>query len=139
MTVKLKKGNVLASLSITPLIDVVFLLLAFFLVATKLDEEDRALDIQLPQSVEATPIWSVPRSVIVNINRHGEYYISGEKVTLEELKPRLEQVCLSPEKEAEGPSVVIRGDERTSFGAVVAVADICQALELEYSTVTRTE
>ncbi len=139
MTVKLKKGNVLASLSITPLIDVVFLLLAFFLVATKLDEEDRALDIQLPQSIEAMPIWSVPRSVIVNINRHGEYYISGEKVTLEELKPRLEQACLKPEKEVDGPSVVIRGDERASFGAIVAAADLCQALELEYSTITRTE
>ena len=56
MAVKIRKGSALASLSITPLVDVVFLLLIFFLVATKFDEEDHALDIQLPEASEAVPM-----------------------------------------------------------------------------------
>ena len=43
----------MASLSLTPLIDVVFLLLIFFLVATRFAEEERELDVLLPQASEA--------------------------------------------------------------------------------------
>ena len=43
MAVKIKKGAALGALSITPLIDVVFLLLIFFLVATRFEEAEREL------------------------------------------------------------------------------------------------
>ena len=45
MAVKIKQGRALAALSMTPLIDVVFLLLIFFLVATRFEQEDRALEV----------------------------------------------------------------------------------------------
>ncbi len=136
MAVKIKKGNALASLSITPLIDVVFLLLIFFLVATKFDEEESALDIQLPQATESTPIWSQPQSLIININRKGEYFVSGKNVSSEELKELLKTSWENPLTDS---SVVIRGDERAPFGTVVEAANMCQELKLNYSTVTREE
>ena len=136
MAVKIKKGNALASLSITPLIDVVFLLLIFFLVATKFDEEESALDIQLPQATESTPIWSQPQSLIININRKGEYYVSGKNVSAKELRNLLETSWKNPLTDS---SVVIRGDERAPFGVIVTAANMCQELKLNYSTVTREE
>ena len=48
MTVKIRKSTVLQSLSMTPLIDVVFLLLIFFLVATRFAEEERSMEMKLP-------------------------------------------------------------------------------------------
>ena len=136
MAVKIQKGNALASLSITPLIDVVFLLLIFFLVATKFDEEESALDIQLPQATESTPIWSQPQSLIININRKGEYFVSGKNVSTSELKALLESSWENPLTDS---SVVIRGDERAPFGCIVEAANMCQELKLNYSTVTREE
>ena len=136
MAVKIQKGNALASLSITPLIDVVFLLLIFFLVATKFDEEESALDIQLPQATESTPIWSQPQSLIININRKGEYFVSGKNISTEELKNLLETSWKNPLADS---SVIIRGDERAPFGVIVKAANLCQELKLNYSTVTREE
>ena len=136
MAVKIQKGNALASLSITPLIDVVFLLLIFFLVATKFDEEESALDIQLPQATESTPIWSQPQSLIIKINRKGEYFVSGKNISTEELKNLLETSWKNPLADS---SVIIRGDERAPFGVIVKAANLCQELKLNYSTVTREE
>lgn len=136
MAVKIQKGNALASLSITPLIDVVFLLLIFFLVATKFDEEESALDIQLPQATESTPIWSQPQSLVININRKGEYFVAGKNISAEELKNLLETSWENPLADS---SVIIRGDERAPFGSVVEAANMCQELKLNYSTVTREE
>ncbi|MBQ9456358.1 MAG: biopolymer transporter ExbD [Thermoguttaceae bacterium] len=136
MAVKIQKGNALASLSITPLIDVVFLLLIFFLVATKFDEEESALDIQLPQATESTPIWSQPQSLIINITRNGEYFVSGQNVSAKELRNLLETSWKNPLADS---SVVIRGDERAPFGVIVKAANMCQELKLNYSTVTREE
>ena len=53
MAVKIDKGSALDSLSLTPLIDIVFLLLIFFLVATKFAEEERELAVMLPEASEA--------------------------------------------------------------------------------------
>ena len=50
MAVKIKKGTALGALSLTPLIDIVFLLLIFFLVATRFAEEDRERDVELPSA-----------------------------------------------------------------------------------------
>lgn len=136
MAVRIRKGNALTSLSITPLVDVVFLLLIFFLVATKFDEEESALDLQLPQATEATPIWSEPQSLVVNVSRQGDFFVSGQKLTRAEMESVLQKAWVHP---LEDSSVVIRGDERAPFGAIVAVADLCRKLNLNYSTITREE
>ena len=61
MAIKLKQGRALGSLSLTPLIDVVFLLLIFFLVATRFAQEDRELDVELPSASEAKPLVASQR------------------------------------------------------------------------------
>ena len=136
MSVKINKGNTLGHLSIAPLVDVVFLLLIFFLVATKFDEEESALDIQLPQATEAVPLWSEPQSLVVSINREGETYIAGKKMSPKEMEEVLSTAWAHP---VEDSSVVIRGDARAPFGSIVTVADLCRKLELNYSTITREE
>ena len=71
MAVKFEKGTAIATLSLTPLIDVVFLLLIFFLVATRFEQEERELDVLLPQASAAKPLITQPTELFVNVSADG--------------------------------------------------------------------
>ena len=60
MSVRIQKGKALEALNLTPLIDVVFLLLIFFLVATQFSQDDQQLPIQLPSAKNAVPMTVAP-------------------------------------------------------------------------------
>ncbi|MCS7238809.1 MAG: biopolymer transporter ExbD [Thermoguttaceae bacterium] len=122
MAVKIDTGKALASLNLTPLIDVVFLLLIFFLVATKFAEEERELDIPLPEASEARPLIIEPAEIFVNINASGEYIISGQKLTLRELEATLLKAWHA---DPERVSVVIRADRRCAWEVVVSAINAC--------------
>jgi len=122
MGVKIKKSSALSSLNITPLIDVVFLLLIFFLVATRFAEEERELAVQLPDASEAKPLTAKPRELFINIDRGGKYFVSGNTYTLEELHPILEAAYFNNPGRA---SVVIRADRRCQYQFVIAAKNAC--------------
>jgi len=122
MAVKIDTGKALGSLNLTPLIDVVFLLLIFFLVATKFAEEERELDIPLPEASEARPLITQPPELFVNINAAGEFIVSGEKLDL----AGLQEVLLRASNANPGRvSVIIRADRRCAWEVVVAAINAC--------------
>jgi biopolymer transport protein ExbD len=122
MAVKLDKGSSLFSLSLTPLIDVVFLLLIFFLVATKFAEQEKEFRVRLPEASEAKPLTSEPREVFINIDAEGRYFVQGKTFTLSELESALQLAWVTTGKR---PSVVIRADKRCRWQAVVAAINAC--------------
>ena len=89
MAVKIKKGSALGALSLTPLIDVVFLLLVFFLVATRFAQEDRELEVELPTASEARPLTEEPKELFVNIDKDGNYFVSGQRLAASEVEVAL--------------------------------------------------
>ena len=106
----------------TPMIDIVFLLMIFFLVASKLDEADRAIDVVLPQAAAAKPLTTRPREFVINIDRAGNYFAGARPVRLDELKDLLVQTA------ADNPArqtVVVRADEEVAHKFVVAAMDAC--------------
>ena len=122
MAVTLDKGTSLFSLSLTPLIDVVFLLLIFFLVATKFAEEERELRVLLPEASEAQPLTTKPREMFVNIDADGRYFVRGKTLTLDELYSALRLAWVNNPARA---SVIIRADERCRWQYVVAAINAC--------------
>lgn len=132
MSVKISKGETLSGLSLTPLIDVVFLLLIFFLVATQFVDDERILDIQLPKASEAVPLLAEPQELVINIQADGIYFLLGKIASLAEIEQTLAQMW---KNNPTGTSVIIRADRRAAFGTVVAVANLCRKLDLQYSTV----
>ena len=123
MPVQFQSGNSLTSLSLTPLIDVVFLLLIFFLVATRFAEEERELDLPLPDATEAQPLTVEPQEIFVNIDQAGQYVVSGQQVSLDELEQILNRAA------ANNPvhqSVIIRADKRVPFDFVVQAINLCK-------------
>lgn len=136
MSVTIKKSNAAANLSLTPLIDVVFLLLIFFLVTSKFDEEERRLPIDLPVATSATPMTQRPREVTVDIDREGSLFANGQRVDLAELEATLRRaVANNPTNQ----TVVIRADAEVAFQPVVTVMDMCNATGVSEYTVTTQE
>ena len=86
MTVQLKQSRAIGSLSVTPLIDVVFLLLIFFLVTSRFEQEEQQLELNLPQVSEALPASASPQELIVNIDQQGQFFIDGQFRQLEQVE-----------------------------------------------------
>jgi biopolymer transport protein ExbD len=136
MAVQVKTSQALSALYLTPLIDVVFLLLVFFLVASRLSEEDRKLDVVLPSAGSAQPMTAEPREIIVSVDQTGKFFLDAKVVTDRELKNILERaVADNPVRQ----SVIIRGDRRAPFQYVVTVMDLCNQSGISNYSVTTAE
>jgi biopolymer transport protein ExbD len=123
VAVKIRKSMVIQSLSLTPLIDVVFLLLIFFLVATRFAEEDRELDVKLPTASEARPMIIKPRDIELSIDEGGNYYLAGGgAMSLEQIEGALAGAA------ANNPlsqTVVIRAHEGCRWNDVAKAVNLC--------------
>jgi biopolymer transport protein ExbD len=136
MAVKVKTSQALSALNLTPLIDVVFLLLVFFLVASRLSEEDRKLDVVLPSAGSAQPMTAEPREIIVSIDQSGKYYLDAKNVSEQDLREIFQRaVADNPTRQ----SVIIRGDRRAPFQFVVTVMDLCNQAGIANYSVTTAE
>ena len=133
MAVKINKGSTLDQLNLTPMIDLVFNLLIFFMVATEFSKEENELKVQLPAASEAMPITMKPKEIFVNINAKGQYYMNNKIVSEDEVETYLiRAVRNNPVSQ----SVIIRADERVPFSAVVKVMDLCNRAEVTDYTVS---
>ena len=137
VAVKIRKSGALGSLSLTPLIDIVFLLLIFFLVASRFAEEDRELDVVLPTASEAQPLVVQPRQVFVNIDQEGTFYLGGEHLDSQGLELALKRVLANNPAH---PSVKIRADRRSECQSLITVMNLCNRVGiLDYSVTTSSE
>jgi biopolymer transport protein ExbD len=128
MSVRIDKGRLGSGLELTPMIDVVFLLMIFFLVASKLDEADRSIDVILPQASAAKPLTSKPREFVINIDREGNYFAGARPVRLDDLQQLLRQSAAdNPQQQ----TVVVRADENTAHKFVVGAMDACVQAGIE--------
>ena len=136
MAVELEKTKSLFALSLTPLIDVVFLLLVFFLVATEFAEQEREIRVQLPEASEAQPLTRKPSELFLNIDAQGRYFVSGKTLTLDELDSALKMAWVNNPGRA---SVIIRADKRCPWQFVVAAINSCLKANIRDYKVTARE
>jgi biopolymer transport protein ExbD len=114
-------------IDMTPIIDCVFQLLLFFLVASRFEEESRSgvegeLPAQLPSAAEALPLTVKPREIIVNVNHAGQYVVSGQARSEAALIELFRQAATNnPGRQ----TVLIRGDERADWKYVARVMSLC--------------
>ena len=113
---KLERG----SLDITPLIDVVFLLLIFFMLTSSFLMQP-GIRVTLPRVRVGAPVEV--QKLEITIDNADRVYIGKRAVTLEELNAVVSDWSA---REANLP-VLIRGDEDATLGVVVQVWDICKA------------
>ena len=120
-----------ASVELTPLIDVVFLLLIFFMVSSSF-VQDQALNVALPQANgDARPVQEVYINIVVG--RDGTYVIDGNSAvdgSLSGLSTQLRKVVRAKSQQSENLPVVISADANTTHQAVVRVMDACAQVGL---------
>ncbi|MEZ5949514.1 MAG: biopolymer transporter ExbD [Planctomycetaceae bacterium] len=76
-------------LNLTPMIDIVLLLIIFFMVGTKFSDAERQFDIKLPTVSDALPLSSLPDELIISISRTGELLLGEQPIALADLESRL--------------------------------------------------
>lgn len=112
-------------INLTPLIDVVFLLLIFFLTATTFQKDEIEMDLELPQAASGEPS-DESEVIVINIMSNGKLLVDGREVTVEALQQKL-KAAATRNKDQE---VLIRGDRKTEFGVVAQVFDACLLAKL---------
>lgn len=111
-------------LNIAPLIDIVFLLLIFFMLSSHFVTQP-GIKLTLPTAV--TGELYPEEDIIISVTGDNDLYLNGEKVSLEELLDRLREEV----REAEEKTVVIKADEKIDLGLAVRVMDIARQAEAE--------
>ncbi|MBI4878733.1 MAG: biopolymer transporter ExbD [Planctomycetes bacterium] len=113
-------------INLTPLIDMVFLLLIFFMCATSFLDPEREIGIELPQAVSGEAPGEAPDELIINVLQDGTLIVSGRETDQAGLAAALERAA---RKSAELP-VTIRGDRLVHHERIVQVMDACGAAGL---------
>lgn len=122
MLLRVREDDVAPSLDMTPMIDCVFNLLIFFLVATTFHQAEREMQIALPFAASAGPVSATLREIVINVDESGRIIVSGKTIDAESLRTLVKDaVAANPEQK-----VTVRGDRNASYGAVVAVLDVCK-------------
>ena len=120
-------------IDMTPMIDCVFQLLLFFMVASHFDDEERAsgegaLEANLPEAAAAMPMVMRPREMIININARGEFYIDGEIQSEAQIAERLRRADID---NPGNQTVVIRGDEQANWKYIARVMSLCNQAKVK--------
>jgi biopolymer transport protein ExbD len=114
-----KREEISLGVSIAPLIDIVFLLLIFFMLTSHI-EIIPGIDITLPDITERQPDTSTEH-MIVALDREGSYYLNKEKIELKELFRRFKETA-QPSK----TSLILQADRDVKHGQVVMVMDLAK-------------
>ena len=110
------------ALALTSMLDVIFLLLCFFVTASVFSQWESEISISLPSASTSETPSRLPGEVILNVARDGSVTVNARKLTLSDLGERLRKVAdFYP-----GQPVVIRADRETSYDSLVKVLDTCR-------------
>ncbi len=116
-------------INLTPLIDIVFLLIIFFMVGTRfneLDESERNIAVQVPQVSGATTLTPPPPKKVINVASDGSVTIDNETVSISQLKERL----VAGKTQYQKLGVVVRGDSNSFYQHVADVIATCRQAEI---------
>jgi biopolymer transport protein ExbD len=122
MPIAVKKGRAAGLLDLTPMIDVVFNLLIFFMVVSHFAKQDLSMPVQLPMGSEAMPLTVKPKEIFINIDQTGRYFIGARQFAERELGDYLTQAATD---NPVSQTVLIRADKRAAWDHVATAMRLC--------------
>jgi biopolymer transport protein ExbD len=114
------------ALNLTPMIDVLFLLIIFFMVATKFSEMERSIEVRVPEVARPGAMTAAPDKRVVNVHSDGTLDLDRQPLTLDELGERLS----AARAEYHALGVVVRGDAGCPFQHVADVLATCRSANI---------
>ena len=115
-----------SAINLTPMIDIVFLLIIFFLVGARFTEQERQYDIQLPSSSEIQPLTGTPDALVINVRQDGTILLGTKPISLDELEAELKDA----KENFEDQAGVVRGEGQGLYQPIVNVLGICHRTQI---------
>ena len=107
-------GGAISNINVTPLVDVMLVLLVIFMVTAPILQQ--GVNINLPK-VKAAALTGEEQQLVVAVNRSGQVYLNDTQTTLSELGPKLQAILkIRPDRQ-----VFLRADQNVRYGAVMQV------------------
>ncbi|ATH07286.1 biopolymer transporter ExbD [Halobacteriovorax marinus] len=117
--------EIIADINMTPLIDIMLVLLIIFMVTSSVSLES-GLDIDIPKTVSKTQ-KKEGASVLVSMSEGGEISVQGKKVSWNDLQQAISESLASENSKL----VIFEGDKSSKLGMAVEVMDIAKAAGAE--------
>ena len=109
-------------MQLAPMIDIVFLLLIFFIVTWQFTRSETELNVSVPTAEEGSELNRPKGEIIINVLPDGTIRVEGLTVNLPQLHEKLSAIA----KQYENQPVRIRGDGQVAYQRIVEVIDTCQ-------------
>lgn len=111
-----------AGFQLAPMIDIVFLLLAFFIVTYQLTDQEKDLEVNLPTAEEGRAKVRTYTEKVINIHEDGKIVIDLKPYSLDELESKMGNLV----RVNKSQPVRVRGDAKTDYEHIVRVIDRCR-------------
>ena len=127
MAVGDKKGSVIADINVTPMADIMIVLLIIFMVITPLLQ--KGVDVKLPVAGNTKERKDETKTITVAIKKDSVTYLGSKQVPLTELAPQIKEGL---ENLPEGQKVVfLKADSELPYSEVMKVMDLCREAGVE--------
>ncbi len=126
MNFRRKNRSQLPSFQMTAMMDVVFLLLCFFITTSVFSQWEYEINITLPTAQSGKVPNRLPGEIIINITDDGRISVNQQDLTLEALRKRLDRLS----RYFPGQPVVLRADKETRYEDLIKVVDTCRKADI---------
>ena len=109
-------------INMSSLLDVMFILIIFFLATTTFEKEERDTQVSLPEESEGSSLSSSMELIVINVRKNNAYVVLNKQVTVEEMTAMVEQSV----KETPDIKVLVRADQEAPHGYVAKAISICK-------------
>jgi biopolymer transport protein ExbD len=111
---------------IAPMVDILLVLLGFFMLTWTFARHETELDVQVPTAKEGKEGRRSPGEVIINVKADGSIIMNQRLFSPEELTTTLTRIAnLYPDQ-----AIILRGDEKVAYAHIVEVLDICRSANI---------
>jgi len=122
MKIRSSPGHAGEIINMTPVIDMMFILVIFFALNSVYREEERDIQVSLPANAQGASLSSSPKVIVLNVRKNGSYVIGNQQVTLDEVGEKVRDAL----KEDPEQKVLIRGDDQALHGYVAQAVAACR-------------
>lgn len=118
MTIPSPRSRKRARIEIIPLIDIIFFLLATFVMVSLSMIKNRGIPINLPRA-ETGVAQARERADVITVTDHQEVYFNKDRITLDQLRQKLDSL----RKDSGDPKILIQGDDHAQFREAISILD----------------
>ena len=128
--------SALPTFQMTSMMDIIFLILFFFITTSVYSQWENEITISLPTAQSGKVPSRLPGEIIINVAKDGRVSVNQQDLTLDALKTRLDRLA----RYFPGQPVVLRADKETRYESLMKVIDTCRKADIwNFSMATNEE